>query len=133
MLSMLILVKDFDNEEDARLLKAKLLEKGIKAFANNVGSTYENHKFPEGHAIAVPNDSFEKALQVLRVLEVEQRIANAQKANCPNCGSDSLRAKDMMKGQFFKTVSFYWSTLGSRLRYHKASYQVCRSCGLEFA
>ena len=130
---MLILVKDFDNEADASLLKAKLQEKGIKAYANNVGSTYENHKFPAGQAIAVPKDSFEEAIQVLRVLEGQQRTSNAQKANCPNCGSDSLRAKDMMKGQFFKTVSINWSTLGNRLRYHKASYQVCRSCGLEFA
>tara|TARA_R110002050_G_scaffold100008_2_gene207268 strand:- start:6037 stop:6438 length:402 start_codon:yes stop_codon:yes gene_type:complete len=133
MLSMLILVKDFDNETDASLLKTRLQENGIKAYANNVGSTYENHKFPGGHAIAVPNDSFEKALQVLRVLEGEQSKNKNAKANCPNCGSDSLRAGDLVKGQFLKTVGFYWSTLGSRLRYNKADYHVCRACGLEFA
>jgi len=128
----MILVKDFDNRKDASLLKARLKENNINAYANGAGSIYQNNKFLPGQAVAVPNESLEKAINVLQIFESEQRVGYGHKVFCPNCVSRPLMAGDMVKGEFFKTMSFYWSAMGTRLSNKKDNYHVCSSCGLEF-
>jgi transcription elongation factor Elf1 len=129
---MLILIKSFDSVKEASLLKTRLKENGIEAYANDLTSVYENHDYPAGHAIAVKEEFFEKALQVLNNLEKEEQALSPNKLNCPNCGSRSLKSTDLLKGDLSKILAYCRSSFGAVLRINSAKYLVCHSCGLEY-
>ncbi len=129
---MLILVKNFDSAKEAGLLKSQLKENNIEAHCNELGSRFEDHRYPAGHALAVEEDSFEKALQVLSTAEKHQKVLNPHQVRCPNCGSRSLKGSDLVKGNFKKAFAYCRSGMSAMLFFKKSKYHICFACGLEY-
>lgn len=129
----MILVKECKKEEEALLLKDRLLKSGIEAYLNGVNSVYENPKVPTGLAVAVRDEFFEAAIQVLRKVEAEQNQEAASGPACPNCGAPPLGARDLFKGHFFKLSRSLLKGKNQKSAGRSSAYRICRACGLEFA
>jgi len=129
---MLILVKSFDSVKEAGLLKVQLKKDNIEAYSNELGAGFDDHRYPVGHAVAVDEEFFEKALQILRALDQEEKNLSPHSVNCPNCGSRSLNIADLVKADLKKVLAYCKSSLSAMLSLNKSKYHICNSCGLEY-
>jgi hypothetical protein len=127
------IVRNCNSEEEALLFKQILGHEGIDASFKGLNSKDGVFKSINRKTRYVSEHSYKQAMKLLTSFEDRQINPSLSMATCPNCGSTSLGASDMMKGHFMKMTGHYFGLLKTKIRNKKASYRICRSCELEFA